>query len=108
MPGTYLRIRNLTDSDLDDVRVEQPGTPGGSGPGEVIDFGQVANDSYTDYRELREVFRFAHIEAHGPGVDFVLRPYDYVGEEPLPEGRYTYRLGSSQSRLTLDVEADLR
>lgn len=107
MPVTYLRIHNLTGADLDEVRVEQPGTPGGSGTGEKIDFGQVMADSHTEYRELRAVFRFAHIEARGPGVEFVLRPYDYVGEEPLPQGRYTYRLGSRQGRLTLDLEEDI-
>jgi hypothetical protein len=104
MPGTHLRIRNVTGSDLDDVRVEQPGRSGQ--PAEVIDFGPVLADGYSDYHEVPEVYRFAHVEAHGPGVDFVLRPYDYVGEQPLPPARYTYRLGSTQGRLTLDVEAD--
>lgn len=106
MPTTYLRILNLTGSDLDDVRVEQPGGDEAGAPGQVIDFEPVAAGAYTGYQEVGEVYRFGHIEAHGPGVDFVLRPYDYVGEEPLPPGRYTYRLGSNQGRLTLDVGKD--
>jgi hypothetical protein len=97
----YIRVYNATGADLDAVVVYTP-----TAPREAVDFGAVANENYSGYREVPIAYRYAEVEASGIGGTYSLRPYDYVGEEPLPDGRYTYRLAAAYGRLTLDLEED--
>jgi hypothetical protein len=74
------------------------------GARQAIDFGSLPDGAYSEYREVPVAYRYAEINASGPSGALSLRPYDYSGEEPLPEGRHTYRLGSERDRATLDLE----
>jgi hypothetical protein len=95
----HIRVHNLTGEGLDSVRWYVPAVPR-----EPIDFGALGIDEHSEYREVPVAYRFAEIEASGPAGSYTLRPYDYVGEEPLAEGRYTYHLGLAQGRLTIELE----
>jgi hypothetical protein len=95
----HIRIHNSTGADLDVVRIYVPAEPR-----EAVDFGPVPNGAYSEYESVAVAYRFAEVEASGPAGSFSLRPYDYVGEQPLPMGWYTYRLGIAEGRLTLDLE----
>jgi hypothetical protein len=97
----HIRIHNSTGADLEVVRVNVPGEGR-----EPVDFGAVDNGKYSEYRRVPVAYRFAEIEASGPMGSFSLRPYDVVGEQSLPEGRYTYRLSLAEDRLTLDLEVN--
>lgn len=71
---------------------------------DAVDFGPVAAGAYSEFREVPVAYRYAEIETSGPAGDLQLRPYDFSGEDPLPEGSHTYRLGAEQGRATLDLE----
>jgi len=98
---TQVRVHNATGSELASVRVFAPGVP----PRPVA-FGPLDAGARSDYQDVPDARRIAHIEATGPAGDLVLQPYDLVGEEPLPPGRYTYRLSVTHGRLRLDVRED--
>lgn len=98
---TQVRVHNATGAQLESVRVLAPVVP----PRPVA-FGPLDDDAHSDYHDVPDARRIAHVEATGPAGDLVLQPYDLVGEEPLPPGRWTYRLSVTQGRLRLDVTDD--
>ncbi len=52
----------------------------------------VAPDSFTEYLEYEEAYRYAYIQIESGTETYVLQPIDFVGETPLPIGLYTYEL----------------
>jgi hypothetical protein len=80
-----IRVRNATGLDLDWVRVFPP-QPGAA----PVEFGQLRSGATSGGQDIPGVYRYAHIEVCGPAGPHVLRPYDYVGEQPLPSGEFVY------------------
>lgn len=98
---TFIRIHNNTGHDLDLVTVRPP-TPGAA----PVRYGPLPNNAVSDYELVPDARSAAAVEAVGPGVELVLQPYDLVGEEPLGAGHFTYRLGTTSGRLSLDLVTD--
>ena len=96
-----VRVQNATGVDLEEVRVYLP-----TSEQEPVAFGPIASGAWSEYRELFVAYRFMRIEASSAAASFTLQPYDFVGERPLSPGRYTYRLGVVDGRLTLDLGVD--
>lgn len=97
----HLRIRNLTGADVDNVRVHPPD------PAEpAVDFGPLRAGAVSSPRPVPGARRFAHVDVTTREESYTLQPYDFVGEQPLPAGEYTYRIGLSGDRLTLELEED--
>jgi hypothetical protein len=97
----HVRVRNVTGADLDAVVLFTPGPPR-----TPVDLGALPDGGYSDYRHLAVAYRFAEIDARGVAGHLTVRPFDFVGEVPLPEGHYTYRLGREGARATLALESE--
>lgn len=85
-----IRLHNLSDSLLTDLRVFFPGDS------ERIAF--LRPRAYTDYFSLDSAYRYASIQAKSGGKDYFCQPADFTGETPLAPGRYTYELSPVRNR----------
>jgi len=61
-------------------------------PGYNETFGALPAGAATPYTSVETAYRYAFFEVRAAGVNLRLQPVDYVGEEPLKAGRYTYAL----------------
>lgn len=77
-----IRIRNSSDQVFDSVQVGQHETL----------LLKVSPGDYSEYLEFETAYRYAFIEIRSAGESYVLQPNDFVGEEELPIGFYTYGL----------------
>lgn len=87
--AVQLRVANASDVDFESVLLKFPGVE--------ADYGAVAAGEVTAYRDMNGAYHYGLIEVVTDGDTLRLVPIDYVGEEPLAAGRYTF---------VLDVEGD--
>ena len=92
-----IRVRNISDIVFDMVQV---------GEADKI-HENVGPDSFTEYLQYEEAYRYAYIEIQSGAETFVLQPIDFVGETPLPKGLYTYELNiDSEGEVILNFKVD--
>ena len=65
-------------------------------PSQTEEYGNIPPREATEYRVVKESYRYAYIEAVVGGKRAVLQPIDYVGEKKLGPGEYTYELSINQ------------
>lgn len=92
---TRLRIENASDVDFTSVRV--------SFPEANANYGAIGAGRRSEYRRVDEVYRYGFIEIEANEETYTIQPIDYVGEEPLEPGRYTYHLDIVDGRLVMDL-----
>lgn len=56
----------------------------------------VAPGKYSDYLEYEKAYRYAYIKIEGDSTNYVAQPIDFVGEDSLNIGFYTYELNVSE------------
>lgn len=71
--------------------------------GQKEDYGAIAAGFASDYRDVREAYRYAYISVHFETDSLVLQPIDYVGESLLGAGRYTYALAVDTTRRSMSL-----
>lgn len=76
-----IRVRNASTIDFDSVVV-----------GPVRDYGAIAAGGVSDYRTFDVAYRYAYVRVVTAGETYQIMPIDYVGEEELEGGKYTYEL----------------
>ncbi len=82
LTSVNIRIKNSSSRIFDRVLVES----------EDHVYEDVGTDTFSDYQEYESAYRYNYIEITSGEETFVLQPVDFVGEEELPIGLYTYDL----------------
>ena len=93
-----LRVANVSAVDFDTVEV------GFTGPTRAL--GPVASGGVGAYEPFETAYRYGYVRVETVVGAFVLQPIDYFGEEPLPPGRYTFRLGIDSGDLKVALAED--
>lgn len=81
---TNIRIKNNSEYDFCNVVLDPS-----SGP---VNCGIVKKDKMTCYRSFDEAYNYAYIQFFIGDKEFKVQPIDYVGEQPLGIGNFTYVL----------------
>lgn len=56
----------------------------------------VAPGKYSEYLEYEKAYRYAYVKIEGDSTSYVATPIDFVGEDSLNIGFYTYELNVSE------------
>jgi hypothetical protein len=96
-----IRIINNSDYRFEQVYVNTSG-------GEHT-YGNVESQSSSAYHSFTVAYPYAYVRLYIDGEEFVLQPKDYVGEEELPAGNYSYVLEIADfntRRLSLNLRVE--
>jgi hypothetical protein len=97
LTAVNIRLRNTSEVNFDEVIVGD----------ESQVYENIAPDSFSDYREFETAYRYAYVQITSGEETFVLQPIDFVGEEALPIGIYTYELSlTEEGQVTLEFRID--
>ena len=92
-----IRIKNASNLNFDRVRVYLPDEP-------EVDYGPVSKGDVTAFRPTSRAYRYAGFSVNVGMQELSLHPIDYMGEQELPAGRYTFVLEVDNGRLTAQLE----
>ena len=98
-PKIEIRIRNESGLNFEWVRVRFPETGD-------IDYGAIPNGATSAYHDTTRAYRYASVVAKAGDKELSFQPMDYVGEQELAAGRYTYVLRVVNGVLTIELERD--
>ncbi len=92
-----IRIQNDSNVDFDRVHVQFPDQ-------HDVDYGPVPKGGFTAYQPTARAYRYAGVSVEAGGREMSLHPIDYLGEQELAAGRYTYSLGVDNEQLTMHLK----
>lgn len=96
--NAQLRIFNNSTILFDYVLVNSPG-------GKHM-YHQITPGSSSDYKKYRFIYNYAYLEVYYNNQMLKLQPIDYVGEEKLKSGNYSYRITVNAGSLSLECVKD--
>lgn len=102
--ASLVRVENASASLMTDVTVYLP-------EDRTLTAASLAPGARTEYREVPTAYRIATVSGHLEGDPFRIQVIDFVGEEPLGEGEFTYVLdvfdpSSTRPSVTLTLRED--
>lgn len=86
LTSVNIRIKNSSTVVFDEVLVSD----------EEHIYENQAPDSFSEYQEFEMAYRYAYIRITSGEETYELQPIDFVGEEELPIGLYTYDLSLTE------------
>ncbi len=67
----------------------------------------VTSGKYSEYLQYETAYQYAYIKIEADSTSYVLQPIDFVGEDSLSFGFYTYELNvSEEGDVVLNFEVD--
>jgi hypothetical protein len=94
-----VRVRNDSGVDFDSVTVIFPGNY-------REEYGKLAAGAASDYIDVPQAYRYAWVQVVAAGKEFGHKPVDYVGEQELQPGMYTYGLTTQGSSVDIAMKID--
>lgn len=104
--GTMLALQNKGDIDFDSVRIGVQNSADGQGGQTIIDVGPIKAGETTQYFDLPLLYRYSYIRIIARGTEHLFQPIDYVGEEAMVTGRYTYGLTLNGEQVEIEFIKD--
>lgn len=86
-----IRLYNNSSRDFSEIQVNN------------ISYPRLNSGEYSDYKVFGEAYRYAYIKLYAGGTEYILQPYDYVGEVPLQNGKYTYSLSLNEAGNNIEI-----
>jgi hypothetical protein len=79
---SLIRLKNASTFELTSVTFS-PGSP-------RLEFPRIAPGATTEYASVRGAYSYGYLDVLVGGQHRVIQPIDYVGEDVIGEGRFTY------------------
>lgn len=79
-----IRVKNASLLPLDNIEVN---TSGG-----LNSFGTIEESQVSDYKSFDFAYRYSFVKLTINGEPYIIQPIDYVGEDKLKRGKYTYEI----------------
>ena len=100
--GILIRIENTSKFTYKDIKVKLD---------EEREYGNLSSGEKSAYQSFSRAYRYAYVELNINGKRYIIQPIDFVGEEELKEGKYTYQITADESsneygRLDLTFKED--
>ncbi|HEY0742589.1 MAG TPA: hypothetical protein VGD40_14035 [Chryseosolibacter sp.] len=87
-----IRITNTSNYDFDSLFVNTGGEQHG--------YGTIAAGQNSDYHQFVKAYRYAYLEVVVNGEKHIYQPIDYVGEELLNSGNYSFQISVNMAANT--------
>lgn len=95
---TNIRIKNNSKYDFCNVIIDPSG--------KLTNYGIVKSGENSCYNYFDSAFQYAYVKLYIGDNEFILQPIDYVGEQPLGVGKFTYSIDVSDfNNKTLTLKA---
>ena len=85
-----IRIRNVGQFDYHNVIVSA---------GSTVNFGFILSNRTSEYRPFKFAYQYAYIKYSVEGIEYRCIPDDYMGEEKLTSGKYTYEVSMDTNKI---------
>ena len=85
-----IRLENASDFDYSNITIN---TSTGN-----VSFEAIKSGEKTEYKKFELAYNYAFVQLDINGETYTLQPIDYVGEKPLKNGDYTYKIGVENSQ----------
>ena len=85
-----IRLSNVSEFNFENIVVD---TSTGR-----VSFENIASGEQTDYKTFQKAYRYAFVQLEIKGKTYTLQPIDYVGEETLKMGNYTYEIDADTTK----------